>query len=301
MKPVSVSILLVTTFLSACTSERDLGEHGDQGSSASSTEGGAPGAPAGTAPGAGPGADGAPGATSLPEAGAVPVAPASVPGVIVWLAAGVGQLKSATGDLLRWQDQSGHGNDASSKDAPNFGPQIDPGAAAGHDSVVLTSNKYLTIADADSSRFGQSDLAIVMVARLPNLVSNECRLWRKEPTTDQGLRLAVNSVRSYGVLSSVLVAGMEGTKVQVPAPDVTKLHVYTMRGRPLRIRIDGVTSPGASAFTDADLSYPGKRIEIGVTSDYGRVDIAEVVAIKGAVSDADLDGLEAHLRSKFRL
>jgi hypothetical protein len=77
-------------------------------------------------------------------------------------------------------------------------------------------------------------------------------------------------------------------------------HVILVRGPALEVRVDGVPTKGTTSTSD--LSAPGQPVLAGTfagSNAVGSLEVMQVVAYKGAVSDAQAEGLEAYFKNKY--
>ena len=291
-----------------------------------------PGAP-GTPPSVAPTSDAGLGAVSSEDAGdsggaastadagadaseAGPFTPASLgAGLVVWLDASKG-VTQAAGKVSRWADQSGQGNDAAQALAARQ-PSVHPGALAKKPTIAFDGvASGLGLADAASLRWGLEDYTIEIVAGYTNTPSTDDvvgygALWTKGTPAYPypGVALFGNSIA--GAATSNLL-------VQVKSPDDTPrgwvnskadglndgtFRVYGTRRvgqTKLEARVDGAIT--AATIGPVDVSTGGQPVFIGSRDGSLQLlhgEIAEIVAYRGALSDADIATLEAYLRTKY--
>ncbi len=218
----------------------------------------------------------------------------SIPGLVVWLEASMGIVYDTqqTGVLKRWLDQSGNSNDVT---VTNCGDPcyvtIDPQVLNGHDAIINGSGgsnpSLLRIADATTVQWGTGDWGIVMVM-LPgtNQTSNTCDLWNKGGGNNNGL-----GVYEKGTAFSI-TAGNQGLNLTL----TQKWQIVTARGTSLEMSGGGNSSTGA-AYT-GDVSAIGSFVGIAGESD---TEVAELIAVKGTLSDGDLANIQAYYKQKYKL
>jgi hypothetical protein len=77
----------------------------------------------------------------------------------------------------------------------------------------------------------------------------------------------------------------------------TSTYSYvSVRGTKLEVRVDGIASMGGTA-TD-DISAPGEYVQLGGVND---LQLLEVIAVKGPLSDGDLASTQMYISNKFGL
>jgi len=235
--------------------------------------------------------------------------------LVVWLDAARGVTGSP---VTRWADQSGAGNDAAQTAA---GSQPALTAAGINGMPALTFNgqaTFLRIADSATTRWGTGAFTVMVVARgAPNTNTNAMLYQKSEADSPfNGLNLYLNSARASG---STTPAGIQvnANAYTLTADDFGDDQPHLFGGRLitagttnglLDIRVDGVRQ-GAVNFPDpVNIDAPGRDTIIGHNG-YNPApglqafagDIAEIVAVKGTVSDAELASLEAYLMDKYGL
>lgn len=222
--------------------------------------------------------------------GAAPFTPAALPGLSLWLNpdAGVIEDPQHAGVLLKWQDQSGNGNTATSlatQDGLRF--DIDPSAINGHDAFHCRGPS-LEIADDPSVKFGTGGFTIAEVVRTANTVRTI--LWDMTGTPD-AIRFEFTDTNQLQLFTgSASVGAVEATP--------NAFHIVIVRGPMLELRMDGSQIFGTTST--ANIIGTGNPIEL-CSLGGPQVEIAEVVAVKGTVSDANLAKLQAYLQTKYAL
>jgi hypothetical protein len=224
-----------------------------------------------------------------------PLSPGMLPGLVLWLDDTVGIIAdpAVPGGVKRWLDQSPEGNDATQQNTPD--PMLDPSALNGHDIVLCPGNGgYFIAADDASLRFGTGDFMIAMVVRVqvPGGPTQGPILWAKGDVPN--VRLDATALSDFRV-------NVGGQMVTVPNPNTAKFHIVIARGPNVSLRVDGVSASGGMSTSDVSQPGPGVLLCSAVTSTSNDTSLAEAIAVKGAVSTADVIRLESYLKTKFKL
>jgi hypothetical protein len=283
---------LVAGFVAACTSSEDLGVRPDSGTGPTADAGDAGG------PGADSGSDAlvSDGGTAGPDADAEVDAagwtPKQLTGLSLWLDDTVGVVKDPgnAGRVKRWLDQSGQGNnaDGSGGDGVTMLPALNPAAVGGKDAIDCDLQTYFTIADAPSLKFGTGDFGIVLVS----MVTAPGSLVTKA-SGDLSLTLTPESTLTLSTSGAGAgVALLAGTPT-------TKFSVIAARGAALRVQVGTNTATGA--VSTSDVSNSNAPWSLCRSSQSQKISLAEVIAVKGTLTDADLAKTLGYLNSKFGL
>lgn len=232
----------------------------------------------------------------------------------------------ADAGTVTWADQSGNGNNARSIGAPAV-----VSAALGGKPVVRFNgtSDYLIVADSPSLEFGTGDFLIAEVAQHTTPTDAGVGygfLFSKQDETHgpfPGPALIANTGSlTSGIEAQVssgpgdVISGMTGYNTGTPF--YVTMHRFAVTSdagtdaaflATLNLRIDGADAGAATGAAYADNVSAGDGgagswpLYIGGNnqSQDVRGDIAEVIAIKGTVDDADLASLEAYLKSKYGL
>lgn len=91
-------------------------------------------------------------------------------------------------------------------------------------------------------------------------------------------------------------AGGAAAALLVPAPN--SWQIYSVRGPVLKLDING-TASATGATSTADIGTPTSSF-MYITPGQN-VKVAEIILVKGALSDADLAKVQAYLKSKYAL
>jgi hypothetical protein len=232
--------------------------------------------------------------------------------LVVWLDANQGV--TVQNGVTQWADQSGNGNDAQ-QPAQASRPSQD--FTNGHPVIRFDglSNQFMVIVDSNtpSLHWGTGDFTVMEVASCTNTpsVSDDFgygALWVKTGAVPPfyGLGLFANEpVGPSGAIRAQVSGNLRITSSSTTYDD-GKLHYVGARraGTTLEVRADGTSATLADALIDVSAS--GRDVFIGgrggdLNRQMLKGDIAEIVAIKGTLSDADLVLLEAYLKNKYAL
>jgi hypothetical protein len=219
--------------------------------------------------------------------------------------------------VATWTDQSGAGNNATQTVASSQ-PVLTAAGINGLPSITFNGRAmFLRIADSPTTRWATGDFTVMVVARgAPNTNSNAMLYQKSEAASPyRGLNLYLNSSR---VGASMARAGIQvdATFYTVTVDDFGDDQPHLFGGRlttagasgVLEMRVDGARQSMVAVTSAVNTDAPGRDTIIGHNG-YSPTDgfqafegdIAEVVAVKGAVSDTELAGLEAYLLDKYGL
>ncbi|AKU96142.1 hypothetical protein AKJ09_02806 [Labilithrix luteola] len=214
---------------------------------------------------------------------------------------------------LVWKDQSPQKNDAVQNDLLQQPAHLDGGddASINHHGVVhFTGNEYLQIQDSDSLQWATSDYALYAVVRHTNAPAQYGIIYAKwtdvAPFPGPFLWASYPHGEKTGYVARI------DTTREVFSDGGMNDNTYRIvgahkAGTTLELRIGGekvselVDAGGydESGFNAATLpAYVGGRPQ-PVQRLHG--DIAELIAIKGTLSTADVAALEAFLKAKYDL
>lgn len=278
---------LVVGLAAACSDSDDKGSPADGGTApsgdASVTTDAAADASA---------SDGAIGSDASADADAAAWTPKQLPGLSLWLDDTVGVIKDPAnaGRVKRWLDQSGQGNDAEGTggDGVTALPAFDPAAVGGKDAVTCDVQTYLTIADAPSLKFGTGDFAVVLVSKATAPGS----LFTKS-STDLSLTVAADATLTLATF------GAGAGTAQLAAIPTNKFTVIAARGASLRLQVGAKNVTGAASTSD--VSNSAAAWSLCQSSISQKISLAEVIAVKGPLTDADLTKTVTYLNTKFGL
>ena len=256
------------------------------------------------------------------------VAPSQLSGLSLWLESAESSFETSDSRVSMWKDSSGNGNDATQLDMAQR-PLLALDAINGWQSVKFEgAPSSLVIADDGSLQFGTQPFTIAFVGEWHNsekpdfmVVDNVIHvtypgygtILTKVAIDDpyDGIALFANYAAPYSSIPAQrrFVAQLEiGTAALVStATDLNNSHfrLYVVqRSAPgmLEERINGTTQGRLEIPAKIDASAPGRSLHLGneMKADF-QGSIAEVVMLKGPVSDPDLQGLEQYLMHKFGL
>lgn len=245
----------------------------------------------------------------------------SLPGLVLWLESETGvDLSQAS---TKWVDQSGNANDAVRPSSCGR-PDRNAETLNGHDALGFHEFECLEIPDAVSLQWGTGDFYVGAVAR--NFANTATSATTGTTFTYQdGSFLRKRFGEVYSKIPSLfgpgpaivfndwtdrsrkIVGSLDSSQmVRVPNVYAEPAHLIGLRrkGTVIELRIDGtVASQVPDAGAPIDVSTVGTPIAIGgrpgLTNFVGS--IWEIVAIKGAVGDAELATFEAYAKSKYTL
>lgn len=234
--------------------------------------------------------------------------------LVFWLDAtkGIGVSdagKDGATAIVSWADQSALRNDALQPVAA-LQPVVVGGA---HPYVGFDGTDRIAIKDNPTIQWGKDDFAIATVVRYTNpqptfaLVVGKYDLQAPFP----GPNIYANYFAPQP--STAMVGRIDGN--HVVASSVTgcndgKPHVVVLRrtGTGIDVRVDDKASANAEAGAEAggpiDVTAPDADIVIGNRPNGTaglRGDVAEVIGIRGTVTDAEVSSLESYLRAKWGL
>jgi hypothetical protein len=245
--------------------------------------------------GASDGSSGGPADSGATEASS-PWTPAMLPGLVLWLddTAGVVQSSTTPGVVTGWLDQSGRVNNAAptnTQAGTDF--TLDQAVLNGYDAIVCPGNgTWLNIPDGPTVQFGTGDFGLVSVAKY----GTDQYIWAKIDPSGGGAGLDFG----YQGGDFVLVPGYTN-RIALTNNAPASFHIVAGRGAALRLVADAQTTTGP--VNTADLTYAGPGVHVCQQVGTGtyNTELAELIAVKGTLSDADLARTTAYLKSKFNL
>ena len=253
-------------------------------------------------PDSGPGTDAAPDADA-----AVPFDPSQLTGLVLWLDAAK-VVKDGSGKLVVWPDSSDAGNNGSSFDGGQ--PMIFPTGLNGLPVVKFDGNvQSVGLADTASLQFGVGDYAIVAVAAYANTPSNHPTfgfgtIYAKGDLGQIGPQLIGND--PYNTTSQLFtqVAQNDGVRSKDAGYNNNVAHVFgcRRRGSSLDAIADDTVTTGTPTLYD--VSGVGRLAHVGGVPPYYQAlngYVAELVAVKGTLSDPDLAKVRAYYKAKYGL
>jgi hypothetical protein len=250
--------------------------------------------------------------------------PKSLPGLVLWLE---GSMGLGTGNKT-WADQSGAGNNAK----VSTGHQAADRTAAlnGHSGLVFDMYKSYEIVDSPSLQWGTEDFLVEAVVHDnwneigPSGQVPKQFVWHDDgpsayirysfgevlskvpgKTTGAGLSLVYNDWSDY---SYKIVGRVDGNNaLKIPGrryEEMPRLLGFRRKGNVLELRVNGtVTSSQTDAGVATNISAAGTNVYIGGRPNFTLFcgAIWEIVAVKGAASDAAVAEFEAYAKAKYAL
>jgi hypothetical protein len=239
--------------------------------------------------------------------------PGTLPGLVLWLDAAKGAGSTPGGLVSLWSDQSPAHNDATQTNG-QYQPMLEVGAIGGFPAVRFDGHtSYLSIADGPSLQWGTSDYAILVVARFSVTLDMPNQVLFQKSTMDSpfyGPQLYVNSANPTLDTTAMAADSKDFWVVSAQHGLNDAPHVFGARrfAATLEVRVDGQSAGQKRETPVIDVSAPRMPAIIGqngydptAMTEALQGDIAEEVAVQGAISDADLRSLECHLILKYGL
>ncbi len=226
--------------------------------------------------------------------------PKSLSGLALWLDSdqGMVQVPTKPGYLLRWLDSSGNGNKGELAVMPQSSfMALDSAVLNGHTAVKCIVNG-LNVGHAPSLEWGTGDFAMGVVVRgdYQGGLFKTMSWWFKDAQLGSALVLNFDKSKNY-----VLSAGVKSI-MALPKNDPTgvKFHIVIARGNTMRLAVDDASG---SAGMAGDVGNAGADVILCRPGDQGANDfeVAEIVAVKGTVSDGDVAKLQSYWKTKFGL
>ncbi len=248
------------------------------------------------------------GPCNCPDAGVVDASvgwsPAQLPGLALWLddTYGIVMDPSHAGSVLHWLDRSGNGNEATMNGAYSssgvvaswYGFPLDAQGVNGFDGVLcpsgatvgVTGVTSISIAASPSLDWGSGDFGIAMVVK--PIDDTPIAIW-----TGNGPTLNAN-LDAQGFVPGAFNLRTGSAVVAVTTPSAFNFATVIGRGQSLALDVGGLNATGPVNTTT--LLGGTVRLSQSYASEY-----AEVIAVKGALSDANVANLKAYFHAKFGL
>ncbi len=234
-----------------------------------------------------------------PDAG--PFDPSQLTGLVLWLSANQGVTMGANASVTAWADQSGKKNNAApGTTLPIFIDQIANGQPAVRFDGAAT---YMQLADGPSFQFATGDFTVEVVdaVRGSGIASLFGKTVQTTPFTGPVLFANFSSTKLGAQVDSNHTA--TGTTTGL---NDGNFHLFGMRrdSGTLEVRVNGLAEGNDPGTGTIDVSATGSAPTIGGQAKLVQMlngDIAEVIIVKGTLSDADLKSLETYLKSKYSL
>lgn len=214
--------------------------------------------------------------------------PRDMPGLTVWLDGSKGVVGDPTkpGKIFKWQDRSGKSNDATVASADP--PAIEANAVNGKGAVKCDGGSYLSIKDAETLKFGTGDYGVITIAKA-TIAANV------GPTFfEKGVVAQITGEKSFRLIT-LMQGGGEAVVQNVP---VDTFAMYVARGSKMEVRAGGKTGAGPKTtvdVSDANPAYICRGTVDAFTS------VAELMVVKGTLSDADIAQAERYAKAKYGL
>ncbi len=252
--------------------------------------------------------DGGLGADAAADAG---FTPATLGGkLVLWLEADPAKTLLDAGLVTTWTDQSGQSNHAQ-QGVPAHQPALtlDSGLS-GKPALHFGGAQTLIIQDSVSLQWGASDFAFYAVMRYVNTAANYAIAYGKFSSTVSSpgffLWAAYPTTDSYVTrMDSITPLTADGGPYN---DNVMRIVGARKVGNALELRVNGVvtaSNPDVSGYdvTAANAvgipSFIGGRDSVNFQNLDG--DVAEMVGLKGTISDAEQTKIEAYLKAKYGL
>ena len=223
--------------------------------------------------------------------------------LVAWLAADNGVTADGSGNVSQWNDQSGNGNNATITTGTQ--PTVTSAAINGLPAIHFDGTSNLLEIPFNPTLVANRDFtfSIVLSADVadPGVVQGPVSMCSNNVPGHFDFQIA----RTTGKLS-FLRGNREGLSSFAATTAVTPTQYYlvsfVMRGTNAQSYLNGSFN-GRSAFTTGIYTI-GNPIRFGVRQDNGtrfRGNIAEVMWIRGAVSDAERLKLDTYIANKYAL
>lgn len=230
---------------------------------------------------------------------------ATLPGLALWLDAAKGITMNAGGSVSTWADQSTNGNDATNAVEEPVYVASDFNGLPG---LSFMGGTHLTIADSATStlRFGTGDFFVAVVLKWSGTTLDGLIYSKQIDTTSPYYGVGMFANFSEGSASTSLGLQTSATDYVQSAQglnDGKPILAWVARGVDiLTVSVAGVATTNPLTVAD-DADAPDFPAYIGAspTGEALTGDIAEMIAVKGTISAADLTSLEAYLNTKYGL
>jgi hypothetical protein len=225
-------------------------------------------------------------------------------------------LVQVAGNVVKWTDLSGNGNDAIQPEAA-FEPTYTAAGIHGLPSATFPGTAaFLRIVDAPSMQWRRSDLVVLVVMRGTAQTGQEAMLYQKTgPSPYDGVNLYINADKP--VLTSLAAAQVSGQVYVVSTPPPATFvdgstHLVGIRrsGATLEVRVDGVVSSSITqaAVATTDVSAIGSDAIIGQNGSSPLAliqqfagEIAEMVGVGGPLTPDEVARLESYMKARYAI
>ena len=244
---------------------------------------------------------------------------AKVPGLALWLDANKG-VTQAAGKVSGWANQSGNNNNAAqstSGNRPGFTASAINSLPGVHFDAAVQGGTFMTIVDSATLSWSTGDYLMAVVVRYTNdptanFSSRGALYFKQGQNPSNGPLLYANAFNGQTTTSGFSTYMSNNAIDRLVSTGTgyndNKGHLFVAHrgGTTLDLRHNGAAD-GTKAVTAIDVSAPSIDVMIGAMPGNGFTqnrltgDIAEVIAVKGAISSGDLTGIEGYLKSKYGL
>lgn len=261
-----------------------------------------------------------------------PWTPKSLNGIVVWLDGSDHNDSSKVtldmgGRVAKWKDLSSSNNDATPY--PQASPRIRMGVFSnGKDALQFADNNgtnpgLVQITDKQSLEWGMGDFFVAMVMRSFNTPAGQDEyggyavLWNKskgpwpyyghgmtanvptggnQPYLFGGVKSPADLNPPPGAVSTQVINDGTFHRIAMRRTSGTTMTVWVDGQSTVKMSIDNVSSDAAGA----DLNIGGYHGNVLVNAPL-KGDIAEIVAVKGAITDPDVATLDGYFKTKYGL
>jgi hypothetical protein len=171
---------------------------------------------------------------------------------------------------------------------------IDPQVINGHDAIICPGNgSDLAIAEGPSIEWGTGDFGIIAVARFG--VADY--IWEKVDPNGGGPGVALGATGGNYQLTAAT------NNIVLAGSTPTGFHIVAGRGAQLRLQADGNSTSGPTNTSSLDFVGSGGSICVLLAQANANtpVELAELILVKGTLSDGDLANAVSYLKGKFKL
>ncbi len=229
----------------------------------------------------------------VPEPDAGPWTPRKIAGLVLWLDGSLGVIKDPQNadKVQKWQDRSGKGNDVFSEaaDAGPTGPAYDPTVINGKGAVRCENDTYLTLASKDDFRFGTGDYGVITVAKAAVNATTGPSFYEK------GVAIGLSAAKDFELRTPNGTGSGTASLANVPTDTFA---IYIARGAQLEVQAGGKKAAGPKTTIDTNDTAP-LRICRGTGTAF--TSIAEIIVVKGALTDADIAEANTYLKAKYAI
>jgi hypothetical protein len=252
-------------------------------------------------------------AAPTPDGIQQPFTPSQLSGLVLWLEATQGVVTNQS-KVSTWMDRSGRNNNAGQSVAA-LQPSFVTGVVNGLP-VIRFANTALQVTDSVTLQWAAEDFTLLVVGGYKNTTTSGLgygMFVAKQETPYPYAGPALWGNYTAPMLDTVIgmQADSSGTQyaISTNAKNDGAIRVYTGRrvGTSLEVRVNGTVQGTATATSSVNVNASGRPLFIGGVPGTNTVtqaldgDIAEILAVRGPLSDAELTQLEAYLKAKYGL